>query len=329
MKRIKVGLKTAEGTRTTMVEVVDYENFPEVGKEFRNGIVKEMEQVPVTDLPEMKYFRYDFFKVRVEEENASGDEDVTEYNIAISADVRVKRAEVLLIDRYLPNADCVEAVFKNWQQEHLDDTDSYFYFCDFETGDMIIGESLLEDYFNITPEEYEDAISNLAFTDGKIKFKDTEIVVTPMGVSFFCMVPYWFSEKNTVEIQVTDDMLEEVPRRSASDLHPNVCKRILDDIEKNILTGKESTVFNDYPEWWDLISTDEDECDEILSSFKFVCCADFKEFMQEMGVNRKQMSEMLRIPLRTIEDWRSGKSECKLYMRLMIAECLGYLKIRR
>lgn len=39
-----------------------------------------------------------------------------------------------------------------------------------------------------------------------------------------------------------------------------------------------------------------------------------KELREKTGMNRKEFSDLLKIPYRTVQDWEDGKYKCKDYM---------------
>lgn len=41
------------------------------------------------------------------------------------------------------------------------------------------------------------------------------------------------------------------------------------------------------------------------------------------GLSHRKLAERFQIPYRTMENWCAGKSECAVYIRLMMQECLG------
>lgn len=55
----------------------------------------------------------------------------------------------------------------------------------------------------------------------------------------------------------------------------------------------------------------------------------FKEFLKLIKLNQTQCSIRFCIPLRTIQNWAEKKRETPNYIRLMMAETLGIIKIRQ
>jgi len=57
---------------------------------------------------------------------------------------------------------------------------------------------------------------------------------------------------------------------------------------------------------------------EILKRIYTASHLDFKEIMEIASLRTSQISDTFCIPIRTVEDWKSGKRECNPYIRLMI-----------
>lgn len=53
----------------------------------------------------------------------------------------------------------------------------------------------------------------------------------------------------------------------------------------------------------------------------------FKEIAAAAGLSCRKLAERFCIPYRTMEDWSAGKSTCPIYVRLMMQECLGLIKV--
>ena len=51
-----------------------------------------------------------------------------------------------------------------------------------------------------------------------------------------------------------------------------------------------------------------------------------KEARENAGISRSEMSRQLEIPLRTIEDWESGKRKPPIYVEKLIIEKLERIK---
>lgn len=51
------------------------------------------------------------------------------------------------------------------------------------------------------------------------------------------------------------------------------------------------------------------------------------EIAAAAGLSCRKLAARFRIPCRTVEDWSSGRRESPLYLRLMMQECLGLLRI--
>lgn len=51
-----------------------------------------------------------------------------------------------------------------------------------------------------------------------------------------------------------------------------------------------------------------------------------KDIAKDAGLSQRKLAERFCIPLRTMEDWCTGKRTPPDYVRFMIQECLGLLK---
>lgn len=81
--------------------------------------------------------------------------------------------------------------------------------------------------------------------------------------------------------------------------------------------------FHDGERWlFELIDNLHDDTDlyTILKEFGDTLFAPFSELVSRTGLSLKEISNSTLIPYRTMQDWYSGISECKPYMRLFIAE---------
>lgn len=52
-----------------------------------------------------------------------------------------------------------------------------------------------------------------------------------------------------------------------------------------------------------------------------------KEIAADAGLSQRKTAERFGVPYRTMVDWGAGKSQCPIYTRLMMQECLGLLAI--
>lgn len=53
-----------------------------------------------------------------------------------------------------------------------------------------------------------------------------------------------------------------------------------------------------------------------------------KQARKNAGITQKQMSKMLNIPQRTIEDWETGKRTPPVYVKALVIEKLKLLEKR-
>lgn len=54
----------------------------------------------------------------------------------------------------------------------------------------------------------------------------------------------------------------------------------------------------------------------------------FKGLLARMGLNQSQCSRRFCVPLRTVQNWAGEVNSAPPYLRLMMAEAVGLLKIR-
>lgn len=64
---------------------------------------------------------------------------------------------------------------------------------------------------------------------------------------------------------------------------------------------------------------------EQLRHVWMVACAPFRDLLDGMGLRQVDVARRHGIPLRTVQRWANGTSECAPYVRRMIAELNGYL----
>ena len=56
---------------------------------------------------------------------------------------------------------------------------------------------------------------------------------------------------------------------------------------------------------------------ELLKTIWNAARLSFKDILQKSGMKKAEFSHFFCIPIRTLEDWYAGKSQCPTYMRLM------------
>ena len=54
----------------------------------------------------------------------------------------------------------------------------------------------------------------------------------------------------------------------------------------------------------------------------------FRDFLAALGITQKQCSDRFCIPFITVRKWAGSVTECTPYLRLMMAEALGYVRLR-
>lgn len=67
---------------------------------------------------------------------------------------------------------------------------------------------------------------------------------------------------------------------------------------------------------------------ETLTTIWGIANKEFRELLDDMGLNQSQCARQFCIPLRTVQDWAVGRREPPPYIRLMMAEAVGLLSIR-
>ena len=53
--------------------------------------------------------------------------------------------------------------------------------------------------------------------------------------------------------------------------------------------------------------------------------APFRELLGDLGLRQTELARRYGIPLRTVQRWAAGDTECAPYIRRMIAELAGYV----
>lgn len=56
-----------------------------------------------------------------------------------------------------------------------------------------------------------------------------------------------------------------------------------------------------------------------------VTAAPFRDFLSLMGIGQSALSRLHHIPLRTVQNWAAGTSECPTYTRIMMARLAGLI----
>ncbi len=56
-----------------------------------------------------------------------------------------------------------------------------------------------------------------------------------------------------------------------------------------------------------------------------ITAAPFRDFLSLMEIGQSALSRLHHIPLRTVQNWAAGKSECPTYTRIMMARLAGLL----
>lgn len=80
-----------------------------------------------------------------------------------------------------------------------------------------------------------------------------------------------------------------------------------------------------YPDWFDEISTDEAEVVRMLESIHDVAHMSVKDIISRAGLSQPKFAVKFCIPIRTVENWATGKRECADYLRLLFCRQLGFI----
>lgn len=81
-----------------------------------------------------------------------------------------------------------------------------------------------------------------------------------------------------------------------------------------------------YPEWFDEISPDAGEVARILGNIHDVAHMSIRDMLSKSGLTQQAFAYKFCVPLRTVENWATGKRNCADYDRLGFAERLGFIK---
>ena len=79
-----------------------------------------------------------------------------------------------------------------------------------------------------------------------------------------------------------------------------------------------------YPEWFDEISPDITEIRKVLGIIHKTAHMSVRDIIRESGFTQSAFATRFCIPLRTVEDWATGKRKCADYDRLAFARQLGF-----
>ena len=65
---------------------------------------------------------------------------------------------------------------------------------------------------------------------------------------------------------------------------------------------------------------------ELVAEMWDICHLSLKDIRAAAGLTQAAFSRRFLIPTRTIEDWEAGQRECRLYLRLLLAEAVGLFR---
>ena len=271
---------------------------------------------------------YDCFKLTLKPEEPEAAPD--EAYVALSRIERVKFMPVVRIEALPPTSHDANIILNRCITGSLRE----------EIQDLYDEDNLLHDYFGISDDLYERAVtSEINSADTMPLSVQNDLIAqcessrisasTGFGIEIDALVPYWWTPEDMNYI--TRDQVHKLVDhgvflpRSVSDLHPAVVDYIIDGCED---VGENWLEENGYPMEYDLISLDTNEVIEISNLITSVCIGPFKDLLRKGGYSQAKFAKRFRIPLRSVEDWASGRTVCRIYLRLMFAELMGLLKRR-
>ena len=335
MAKIKINVRADEDK-----DILYYRQFtivtslPNAGDEYAGRKVVSVGRVGKDpEQPETRCDDYDCYRLvfsPAPEEGGSEGESDTEY-VAISNTEPNHRETLVRIDSVLPSATEANIIIEHYLKRSpslLEEIDSL----------GIDHSAIVQDYFGFS----DDAFEKLMLTGSLIRVgtpyekgdpeapcPGSTLITGPFSFEFRGMVPYWWTADNLLEISTDDvDALSSeglLPKRTVSDLHPDVFARIIEDCEE---LGEDWMAEEGYPSWFSLISLDAQELSDICRLITDICFCPFREIPKKAGISQAEFCRKLFISRRTVEDWSSGRNKCRIYLRLLFAEKLGLLKRR-
>ena len=201
-------------------------------------------------------------------------------------------------------------------------------------------EELIQAYFGITAEQYEEGVvAGAGLThEGKDVQQNAEKAICGSAqiefgldaIWFFAMVTSAWTEDDQLDIEwkPTDAVLRKVPRRSLGDLHPAVFSRLVSLSEEAAGHSGDPLSVTGYAAYFDLVSLDTDEALDLARQVTAIMYGPFKALLGEAGLSQTGFARRYFINPRTVRGWCSGQFECRPFLRLLFAESLGVLKRR-
>ena len=330
METIKINTSYSEETNTLNYRMFTIlTDLPECGSVYKGQEILKVETL--TKDPEQGTSEaedYDCFKLTLKPEEPEDAPD--EAFVALSRIERVKFMPVVRIEALPPTSHDANIILTHCVTGSLRE----------EIQDFYEEDNLLHDYFGISDDLYERTVTSEINTSDAMPLSVRNDLIaqcassrisasTGFGVEIEALVPYWWPHENITYI--TRDQVHELADqglflpRSASDLHPAVVDYIIDGCED---VGENWLEENGYPMEYDLISLDKNEIIEISGLITSICVGPFKDLLRKGGYSQAKFAKRFRIPLRSVEDWASGRTVCRIYLRLMFAELMGLLKRR-
>lgn len=85
----------------------------------------------------------------------------------------------------------------------------------------------------------------------------------------------------------------------------------------------------DYTDWFDEISTNPDKVISFLEGIHDKIWMPFNDILSNSGFSKAEFSRRFCIPIRTVEDWYSGKRKMPEWAKKLIIEKLEIMKENR
>lgn len=78
----------------------------------------------------------------------------------------------------------------------------------------------------------------------------------------------------------------------------------------------------------DEVISDEEEAVKLIDNIHHVVHLTPKELIAEAGLTQSTFSRRFNIPIRTVQDWCGDRRKMPDYLKMMVAEILGFIKIQ-
>lgn len=329
-RSIKINVSYSEHTNTLYYcsfQVVD--KLPSVGEEYEDGVVAEIEEISKDpEQPNDEARDMDCYLVRYKDEEGEENEGY----LAISSTKPNHTEPVLVFDGLLPPS--AEAASLLLTEAINSKEGARSVLADDLAPDLCRAdedECLLEAFFGITPEIYEEVVTSvfadpvkkkLVSADGRLVMFEADL----NGIEIRMEVPYWQTKEDCLRIgtDLADAMVKD--GRFADRTIEDVPFPVLSEIIEGVMEVGETWFSEEgYPAWFGLISLNTDEVASICKYIIDICCKPFKELLKDLGYTQASFCRRYHFPKRTVQDWCMGVTPCRIYLRLMFAELEGLL----